>query len=143
MEDLFWLRKGNQVLGALLVGMTSFSGALFLIDLRVVRHAAGSEREWAVLLLAVMSSLLLAGAPAGWLAGKKFEYSPSFLWLAMAGAYLVPVISWFVGLELAWPASWLTGLVLALAGGWAGYGLALLLAVARGRAGKVPPKHIR
>jgi len=129
------------VLGALLVGVTSISGALFLIDLRAVRHGAGSEREWAVLLLALMISLLLAGAPAGWAAGKEFERSPSFLWLAMAGAYLVPVVSWFVGAEPAWPASWLMALALVLVGSWAGYGLAFLLAVARGsKAKKVRPK---
>lgn len=86
-----------------------------------------NERQTAAALLALMAALFLAGFPAGWLGGKSFLKSPLPVWLAMAGAYLVPVAAWFAGLEPTWPVclAWAWGL--AFSGSRAGLAVGLPL----------------
>ncbi|WP_162490092.1 hypothetical protein [Neomoorella thermoacetica] len=104
-----------------------FRRGLWLADLKAAASAAGGERQAAALLLAVMFSLFLAGFPAGWMAGGRFEETPLPMWLSMAGGWVAPVAAWFAGLEPAWPSCWPAAFALAFAGSWAGLGLGLLL----------------
>lgn len=128
----FWKERANNALGMVTVGMTSFGGGLWLANLKAVATAAGSERQAAALLLAVILSLFLAGFPAGWLAGSRFEETPFLMWLSMAGACLAPVVAWFAGLEPKWPVCWLAAFALAFVGSWVGLGVGVWLARKKG-----------
>jgi len=123
----FWEKRAHNALGAAAVGMASFGGGLWLADLKAAAASAEGERQAAALLLAVTLSLFLAGFPAGWAAGSRFEETPLPMWLSMAGAWLAPVAAWFAGLEPGWPVCWPVAFALAFAGSWAGLGVGVLL----------------
>lgn len=108
-------------------------GGLWLAGLKAVKADIGNERAAAAVLLGVLVSLFAAGFPTGWLAGERFEERPLPVWLSMGGAYLIPVVSWFAGLEPAWPAWWAVGLATAFVGSWVGLGLGLFLVRRRRR----------
>lgn len=130
----FWEEKHNNLFGALSVGMTTFGGGLWLLPHSGIREAfAGDERRAAAALLAFFATQFLAGFPAGWLAGSQFRETPLPVWASMTGAYLVPALGWFAGLEPGWPACWAWAWGLALAGSWVGLGLGLVAAKRKGR----------
>lgn len=128
----FWKEKGDNALGMATVGMASFARGLWLANLKVAVTFASSERQAAALLLAVMLSLFLAGFPAGWVAGSRFEETPLPMWFYMAGACLAPVAAWFAGLEPEWPVCWLAAFALAFIGGWVGLGVGVWLTREKG-----------
>jgi|GEM_PF-5951517 len=78
----FWREKGNKLLGAMMVGLTSMGGGLWLANLKAVKTAIANERMAATVLLGVFLLLFAAGFPAGWLAGKRFEESPLLVWVS-------------------------------------------------------------
>lgn len=116
----------NRAYAACMTGIVGVAGSFVLLDLKSLKAVPLSERQLVALSLVVILSLVIAGAPAGWAAGKHFACTASRVWLAMAGAYLVPMLSWFAGLDVHWPMSWLTAAVLIFAGSWLGYGLSFL-----------------
>ncbi|KYH32031.1 hypothetical protein [Neomoorella mulderi] len=117
----------ERLLNAVIAGSFSLGGGFFLVDFKAFKTLPLSERQLAALALAVVLSLVLAGAPAGWLA-RGFAWRTMLPFgLACAGAYLTPALAWFAGLEPAWPFCWPAAFALAFAGSWAGLGLGLLL----------------
>ncbi|MGI9953331.1 hypothetical protein V3F56_13295 [Moorellaceae bacterium AZ2] len=128
----FWEKRAHNALGATMAGMASFGEGLWLADLKAAAASAAGERQAAALLMAVVFFLFLAGFPAGWVAGNRFEETPLPTWLSMAGAWLAPVAAWCAGLEPVWPLCWLVAFALAFAGSWAGLGVGVWLARRRG-----------
>ena len=86
-----WREEGDKLVGAMMVGLTSMGGGLWLADLKAVTTAIANERMATAVLLGVLFSLLAAGTPAGWLAGKGFGESLFLVWVSMGGAYLPPL----------------------------------------------------
>lgn len=121
------LHLAESIISALGVGTAAFAGGLFMMDPKSIKALGLSERAAAALLMASVIAMLLAGASAGWFAGKYSRETKLPLGLAWAGAYLVPMVAWFTGLEVAWPASLAYACALAFAGSWAGLGVGLVL----------------
>ena len=119
-------QTATRTLAACITGMTGMGGGLFLLDMKSIKASVLDERRLVALGLVAIFSLLLAAVPAGWAAGKHFDRTPFRVWLAMTGAYLTPMLSWFAGLDVRWPVSWLVAAVLIFAGSWLGYGLSFL-----------------
>ncbi|NPV28354.1 MAG: hypothetical protein HPY58_01600 [Firmicutes bacterium] len=121
------LHLAERTLSALLVGIAALAGGLFIMDPKGIKALGVNERAAAALLIASFIAMLLAGASAGWLAGRYSRETMLPLGLAWAGAYLVPMVAWFAGLEVAWPVSLAYACALAFAGSWAGLSLSLVL----------------
>lgn len=117
----------ERLLCAGLAGLLSLGGGLFLMDFRALKSLPLGDRQWAALTMSLVLSFMLAGAPAGWVAGKFSRETMLPFGLACAGAYAVPVAVWFGGFGPGWPACWVWGWLLAFAGGWLGLGLGLLV----------------
>lgn len=120
------MKKFDNVSGALAVGTATFGGSLWLLSPSGFKAHFADERQAAAALFAFFISLILAGFPAGWLAGRSFSETPLPVWLAMAGAYFVPAVAWFAGLEPTWPACLAWAWALPFAGTWAGLCFAAL-----------------
>lgn len=126
MRDAFELPQ--RLLGAAMAGSLALGGGLFMLDFKALRALPLGDRQLAALALAMVLSLVLAGAPAGWLAAGLSGRTMLPLGAACAGAYLAPVLAWFLGFSPPWPYCWVAALVLASAGSWAGLGVGVWLA---------------
>ncbi|MDN5365131.1 MAG: hypothetical protein PWP44_334 [Thermacetogenium sp.] len=114
----------ERILPALLVGTAGFVSGIFLLDMQGIKALGLGDRAAAALIMGWAFLMLLAGTPAGWLAGKYSVKLPFIL--AWAGAF-APMVAWFAGMEAAWPESLIYAWLLAFAGSWVGLGLGLVL----------------
>lgn len=112
----------RKTLGMMAVGTMSLGGGIWLAHPRAIWTVANGERQAITLLLAFTITLLLAGFPAGRVAGSYTDKTFVPLSFSMGGAYLIPlVVAWSAGLSPAWPLCWPIAFVLTSVGSWIGF----------------------